>query len=175
MELLEMMKNRRSVRKYTDQEIPEETLNQILAAGMLAPSGRSRKPWQVVVVRDPETIRALTGCRQGGVRMFQTATCAIVVVCDKNKTDTYIEDGSLFMGNMHLMASALGVGSCWVQIRLRPSDQEGVSSDAFVHSLLSIPEDMMVEAILVLGYPDEDKQPCPEPTFPNEIVHLEKW
>ena len=175
MELMEMLKNRRSVRKYTDQQISEEALNQILAAGMLAPSGKGRKPWEVIVIRDPETLKALVGCRKGGAKMLQTATCAIAVFSDKDKTDTYVEDSSLFMGNMHLMASTLGIGSVWLQIRLRPSDQEGVFADDFVRGLLGVPENMMPEAILVLGYPQSAPEPNPQPEVPSEIVHYEKW
>lgn len=175
MSLMELLRNRRSVRKYTDKVISDEDLEQILAAGMLTPSGKGLKPWQAVVIRDPETLSALVGCRKGGARMLQTATCAVAVFSDKDKTDTYIEDSSLFMGYMHLMASTLGIGSVWLQIRLRPSDQEGVSSEEFVRSLLSVPENMMPEAILVMGYPESAPEPNPAPEFPSDIIHFEKW
>ena len=59
MDLMETLKNRRSVRKYTDQKITDEALEQILSAGMLTPSGKGLKPWQAVVIRDPETLSAL--------------------------------------------------------------------------------------------------------------------
>ena len=175
MDLMETLKNRRSVRKYTDQKITDEALEQILSAGMLTPSGKGLKPWQAVVIRDPETLSALVSCRQGGAKMLQTATCAIAVFSDKDKTDTYIEDSSLFMGYMHLMASSLGIGSVWLQIRLRPSDQKGVSSEDFVRDLLSVPENMMPEAILVMGYPESTPEPNPAPEFPSSLVHYEKW
>ena len=148
MELMEVLRKRRSVRKYTNQIISDEALEKILSAGMLTPSGKGLKPWQAIVVRDPDTLAALYSCRQGGAKMLESATCAIAVFSDKEKTDTYIEDSSLFMGYMHLMASSLGIGSVWLQIRLRPSDQEGVTSEEFVRSLLGVPENMMPEAIL---------------------------
>ena len=175
MELMDVLKKRRSVRKYTNQIIPDEALEKILSAGMLTPSGKGLKPWQAVVVRDPDTLAALYSCRMGGAKMLETATCAIAVFSDKDKTDTYIEDSSLFMGYMHLMASSLGIGSVWLQIRLRPSDQEGVTSEEFVRSLLGVPENMMPEAILVMGYPETQPEPNPMPEFPSEFVHYEKW
>ena len=55
MELMEMMKNRRSVRQYTQERIPEETMEKVLQAGLLAPSGRARRPWEFILVRDRET------------------------------------------------------------------------------------------------------------------------
>ena len=79
MELMDVLKNRRSVRKYTNQIIPDEALEKILAAGMLTPSGKGLKPWQAVVVRDPDTLAALYSCRMGGAKMLETATCAIAV------------------------------------------------------------------------------------------------
>lgn len=175
MELMDILKKRRSVRKYTDQQIPDEAIEQILSAGMLAPSGFGYKPWQVVVIRDPEVLSALVNCRKGGAKTLETATCAIAVFSDTDKTDTYIEDSSLFMGYMHLMATSLGIGSVWLQIRLRPSNQEGVSSEEFVRSLLSVPENMAPEAILVMGYPETQPDPNPAPEFPSEFVHYEKW
>ena len=175
MDLMEVFRNRRSVRKYTDRQISDEDLQKILSAGLLVPSGKGLKPWQAVVIRDAETLKALEGCRKGGAKMLQTATCAVAVFSDKNMTDTYIEDSSLFMGYMHLMASSLGIGSVWLQIRLRPSDQEGVTSEEFVRSVLSVPDNMMPEAILVMGYPESVPEPNPEPGFPNDFVHYEKW
>lgn len=175
MELKEVLRIRRSVRKFTDQQIPDEAIEQIISAGMMAPSGFGYKPWQVVVIRDPEVIAAMVGCRKGGAKTLETATCAIAVFSDTDKTDTYIEDSSLFMGYMHLMATSLGIGSVWLQIRLRPSNTEGVSSEEFVRAQLSVPENMSPEAILVMGYPESQPEPNPAPEFPNEAVHYDKW
>ena len=65
MDLLEMLKHRRSVRDYTGEAIPKEHLDRILAAGLLSPSGRSRKPWELVVVQDRDTLKELVKCREG--------------------------------------------------------------------------------------------------------------
>lgn len=65
MDLMEMIRNRRSVRTYRKGEIEEETLRKVLEAGLLAPSGRNRQPWELIVVRDPQTLKQLSECRAG--------------------------------------------------------------------------------------------------------------
>ena len=87
--------------------------------------------------------------------MLETATAAIAVYSDSDVTDTFIEDSSLVMGWMHLMASDLGLGSCWLQLRLRPSNEEGVSAEEFVNRRLGAPDNQNVEALLVMGHIDE--------------------
>ena len=114
MELLTYFQNRRSVRSYTGAPVPEEAVNQILQAGMLSASGKALRPWEFIVVRNKETLRALAECRKPAAKMLQDADCAIVVLGDEARSDVWVEDCSVVMANMHLMADGLGVGSCWV-------------------------------------------------------------
>ena len=138
MSLIEMMENRRSVRAFNSEPVTDEELNKILQAAMLAPNGKGLKPWSFVTIRDEKTLRDLVNCRKGGAKMLETATAAIAVYSDSDVTDTFIEDSSLVMGWMHLMASDLGLGSCWLQLRLRPSNEEGVSAEEFVNRRLAV-------------------------------------
>ena len=134
MDLLEMLKHRRSVRDYTGEAIPKEQLDQILAAGLLSPSGRSRKPWELVVVQDRDTLKELVKCREGAANMLEKAGCAILVFADPEKTDVWTEDCSIVMSNMHLMADSLGLGSCWIQAdsgRPRTKRQQKSSAESF--------------------------------------------
>ena len=64
MELLEILRRRRSVRQYVPGEIPAEALEKILQAGMLSPTGKGLRPWEFIVVRNPETLRALAALRR---------------------------------------------------------------------------------------------------------------
>lgn len=119
MDLLEIMKNRRSVRTYTGEPVPEEKLIQILQAGLLSASGRAVRPWEFIVVRNKETLKQMAGSRTAGAKMLEEADCAVVVLGDEKKTDVWTEDCAIAMANMHLMADSLSVGSCWIQGRLR--------------------------------------------------------
>ena len=108
------MSARRSVRTYADRDIADADLDAILKAGRLGPSGKGIYPYDFIVIRDPETIQKLVGCRKGGAKMLTTAKAAIAVLGDENRSDTWIEDDAVAMTQMHLMASYLGLGSCWI-------------------------------------------------------------
>ena len=154
MNLLEIMQNRRSVRTYTGEKIPKEKLDQILQAGLLSPSGRNRKPWEFIVVQERETLEKLSHCRVGAAKMLENAGCAIVVFAYPEKTDVWVEDSSIVMSNMHLMADALGLGSCWIQGRLREAEN-GESTEDYCRQLLNVPGEYVLEAILSVGMIEE--------------------
>ncbi len=174
MELLQIFQNRRSVRQYTDAPIPEETLTKILQAGLLSASGKAIRPWEFIVVRNRETLNALAGCRTTPVKMLQEAACAIVVLGDESKSDVWVEDCSVAMANMHLMADALGVGSCWVQGRLREAS-DGQTTEAFARDLLGFPQEMRLQAILTLGMPAKHPAPHALEELPMEKIHQERF
>lgn len=153
MKLLEIMRNRRSVRKYTDESIADEKIEEILRAGLLSVSGRAFRPWEFIVVRDKETLGKMASCRDGAANMLKGADAAIVVIADADKSDVWIEDCSVVMSNMHLMADSLGVGSCWIQGRMRVTGA-GESTEDYLRGLLGFPRNMKLEATLSLGMPE---------------------
>ncbi len=174
MTLLEIMRHRRSVRKYTGEPISEENLKMILQAAMLAPSGRSRRPWEFVVVRDKGTLSKLAGCREHGAEMLKGADCAIVVLGDESKTDVWTEDCCNAMENMYLMASSLGVGCCWIQGRMRKVSED-CTTEQYVRNLLGVPENYRLEATMSLGMPAEHPAPYELDELPWEQVHEERF
>lgn len=174
MEYLEMLYNRRSVRKYTGEHIPEEKLDKILKAGLLAPSGRNRKPWEFILVRNKETLVKLSECRASGAGILAGADAAIVVIGDTACTDVWTEDCSIAMAQMHLMADVLGVGSCWVQGRNRTAE-DGIPSEVIVRELLGIPENFALEAMLCLGMPESHPEAYGPDQLPVQKIHREKF
>lgn len=173
MAFQELCRSRHSVRKYTGETISEETLGLILSAGILAPSGRNRRPVEFLVIHDPEKLALLSRCRSSGSAMIEHADRAIIVMGDKEKTDTWIEDCSIAMSYMQLQATECGVGSCWVQCRMREGEY-GMAED-YIHDRFSIPDNYAVEAILALGIPESSSALTPPPFFPNERVHLDRF
>lgn len=173
-DLLSMMQARRSVRKYTGEPVPEEALEKILQAGLLAPSGRAIRPWELIVVRDGAMLDRMAGSRSHGAGMLAGADTAIVVVGDADKTDVWTEDCSIVMTQMHLMADVLGVGSCWIQGRLREAS-DGRTTEAYLRELLGFPENYRLEAILSLGMPDGHPEPRKLEELPIEKIHREKF
>lgn len=174
MELLEIMRHRRSVRKYTGEPVAEENLEKILQSALLAASGRAFRPWEFIVVRDKEMLTKLSHCRDHGAAMLEGADCAVVVVGDAEKTDTWIEDCSIAMANMYLMADALGVGCCWIHGRGRKAEDGRVTED-YVRELLGFPENYKLGAIMSLGMPDGHPGAYALDGLMWEKVHKEKF
>lgn len=173
-QLLQLMLNRRSVRKYTGEPIPEDKLKLILQAGLSSATSKNRKPWEFVVVQDKETLQALSKCRVGA-GMLEQAGCAVVVFADTLITpDVWAEDCSVAMGNMHLMADALGLGSCWIQGRCRET-ATGESTEKYCQRLLGVPEQYALEAILSIGVPAERPAGYTVEDLKEEKIHWEKF
>lgn len=149
MELLEAILRRRSVRKYNDKEVDEETLQCILEAGLLAPSSRNLKPVEFIVIRDKSMLHQLARAKTAGSSMLKGASCAVVVIGDSKKSDAWIEDCSIAMTYMMLRTTELGVANCWVQCRNRISQQKiGEPLSDMVEDVLptnsSIPSERLV-------------------------------
>ena len=150
VDVLDAMARRRSLRRYSGEPMPQALLDRILEAGLRSASGRSRRPWELIVVRDRAMLDELAECREQGAGMLTGADAAIVVVADPTLADTWVEDCSIVMANMQLEAAASGVGSCWIQGRLRQA-ADGRSTHEFVANLLKVPAPYQLEAILSLG------------------------
>ena len=173
MNFSELARRRRSVRLYSGSPVPEEDLDRILKAGILAPSSRNIRPVELIAVRDRNTLEALSRCKTAGAAMLAQASCAVVVLGDTLRSDVWIEDTSIVMAYMQLQAVDLGIGSCWVQCRLRSG--EDATCEENVRNLLQIPEHYAVEAILSLGIPAQAPEPAEEPVLTEPPVHHEKF
>ncbi|MBQ1302516.1 MAG: nitroreductase family protein [Firmicutes bacterium] len=174
MELLKTMLHRRSVRQYAPGRVDKDKLDLILKAGLSSASGRAIRPWELIVIEDPETLKKLTGAREPRQNMLAEAGAAIAVIADPEKSSTWVEDCSIVMANMHLMADNLGLGSCWIQCRMRMA-HNGETTNDFVRGLLGYPDNMQIEAILSIGNLSEHPQPYMEEDLPMDKVHYETY
>lgn len=155
MELLEIMRSRRSVRRYTDEKISAEQLKKIVSAALLAPSGHSKYPCEFIVVTNRELLTKMSRCRKAVAKMLEGVAAAIVVVADKDKSDTFVEDSCVAMMNMELLATSLGIGNCWIQIRNRDAEDD-TPSEEYLRGLLNFPQNFACQAILSLGIPAKE-------------------
>lgn len=175
MNMLDILKKRRSIRRYIGERIDDDTLKQVLNAGLLSPSSRGKKPWELIVVREKDMLEHLSKCRAGGpASMLQGADCAIVVIANTEDADAWVEDCSIAMFNMHLTADNLGLGSCWIQGRLRFAD-ETTTTEEYVRQALHFPEEYRLEAILSLGMPAASPEPHDIEKLPFEKIHWGKY
>lgn len=174
VDVLNAIRNRRSIRKYTGEPIPEAKLEKVIEAGLLAPAGRAKRPWELIVVQDKEMLAKLSEMRiEGSAKMLAGAEAAIVVIANP-EVDTWVEDCSLVMGNMYNEASSLGLGCCWIQGRMRMHNENQTTND-YVKDLLGIPEEYELEATMSLGMPAETKESCFLNAKLKTKVHRERF
>ncbi|MEG0250251.1 MAG: nitroreductase family protein [Peptostreptococcus sp.] len=174
MDLLELMMKRRSIRTYTDEALENDDIEKILQAALLSPSSRGIRPWEFILVKDKDTLMELSKCRGKASKMLEDAQCAIIVFADIAKSDVWVEDCSIAMMNMQLMASSLNLGSCWIQGRLRTTE-DGTSTEEFCQRLLSVPSNYSLEAILSIGVPKKEMQAHSLDELKMQKIHLEKF
>lgn len=172
--LSELLIRRHSIRRYTDNPISPEDVKTILEAGLLAPSSKSVRPWHFIVIEDKNTLEQLSHCKAAGAVPVTGCSLAIVVCASTEKTDMFIEDMSVAAIFMHLQATALGLGSCWVQVRNRFA-ADGEDSESIVRDILGIPEDIVVECIVTVGHPNEERRPVDTSKLLWEKVHINNW
>ena len=153
MTLTDLMLKRRSTRKFSDEKVTKQELDKILQAALLAPTSMNRKPCNFMVVERKETLNELSQAKNHGADLISGADKAIVVVADTLVADTWCEDSSIALTYMHLMATELNLGSCWVQIHLR--DKDGKDSEEVVRDILKIDSHYRIVGILALGHSDD--------------------
>ncbi len=159
-EALEVLKNRRSIRKFKTEQVTREELNAVLEAGTFAPTGAGTQAPVIVAVRDPEVVKKLDEMNARVLNMPQMphpyyGAPAILLVLVPRNGITPVEDGSLVAGNLLNAAYAVGLGACWIHRSKEMFDSE---EGRELLKEWGLPEDMMGVASIALGYPD-----CPQP------------
>lgn len=166
---MDLIFRRRSIRKYTSQEITDVYIEKILRAAMAAPSAHNGQPWQFVVIKDKNILNSITTFHPYS-KMLLEASCAIVVcgdLSDEEKEKRWVQDCSAATENMLLMATELGLGSVWLGVY---PDEDRVNP---LKELLGIPEHVIPLSIVSLGYPAETKKI--KDKFDKSKVHFNKW
>ncbi len=163
MEFNDVLRIRRSVRRYSGKAIPADSLERIIQAGLSAPTSRNQKPCRFIVVRNREILKQLAHVKLAGGAMLENADAAVIPAADSSIADTWAEDTSIALSFMHLSAANEGAGSCWVQIHLRKDEKEG-DAEENVRKILSLRPEFRITGILSLGMPEE----MPAPHQPDE-------
>lgn len=171
--MLELLRERRSIRKFTSEPVAPEDIRKLLGAALLAPAGMGKNPLEFIVIRDRETITHLQFLKAHGTAPLASAPLAIVVIADTRKTDTWVEDASVAAILIQLEAVRLGLGSTWIQIRLREGG-DGSSEDAF-RKKLGIPDGYGVLNVIAVGHGAEEKSPHTDADMDFSKVHYERF
>lgn len=168
--MYEKLLTRRSVRKYKQQQVSDADLDKVLEAGLYAPTAKNNQKPVMVAVRDKETIAKLSKANAAilGVETdpFYGAPCVIVVLADP-AAGTWIDDGSLVMGNLLNAAHALGLGSCWIN---RAREYYDTPEGKELLKTWGVPETYRGVGNCILGYADEE--PAPKPRVEGRIFKV---
>lgn len=179
--MINEIRTRRSIRKYTDQPVSEESVAQLLESARLAPSGSNTQPWHFIVVRSESTRKKLAEVSH---KQEWMATAPVFIVCvadvrvriggseavsvDENSPQfalkQIIRDTSIAVEHMVLEAESMGLSTCWIAW----FDQKDI------RPVLNIPQDKYVLNILTVGYPGESPKARPRKQL-ETIVHYETW
>lgn len=169
--VMENILTRTSIRQFTDRPIAKDTLDQLVKAGMAAPTAVNKQPWAFVVVTDKPVLEAL---REGHpYSNLKTATAAIIVCGNMNEAlegearEYWVQDCSAATENILLAAHAYGLGAVWCGVYPNPERIPAVKE------VLGLPEYITPLNIITLGYPDEN--PAPKDKWNPDKIHYQKW
>jgi len=166
-ELIETIFARRSIRKYTAEQVSEKDLKTLLEATMAAPSASNRKPWHFVIVTDRKKLDDLAEAHPYGKMLFDAPLC-IAVCGDKTISARFwVQDCSAATENLLLAAAALGLGAVWLGVHPR---EDRVAA---IKRVLNIPETIIPLNLVSIGHPAEYKEPRTQ--YDEMRVHREHW
>ncbi len=171
---LSLLEKRRSIRQFEDKSIEPGLIDLLVEAALRAPSSKNRTPWEFIVVTDKGLIKKLSETKPSGSSFLENAPLAIVICGDPEQSDLWIEDTSIASTIVHLAATSLGLGSCWIQIRQRDHDSER-SAENYVKEVMHIPSRLKVLSMIAIGYPSSRKSPRPKSELKREKVYYNSF
>lgn len=173
MELMEVIRERRSIRRFRADPVEEEKLLTVLEAARLAPSWKNGQCWRFILVTSEEGRRAVADClppTNPGRQALLQAPVNVVLCADPTASEEwegrayYLVDAAIAMEHLVLAATSLGLGTCW----------QGLIYEEKLRQALGIPHSVRVVAVTPLGYPDEAPKPRRRKAL-AEIVYRERW
>jgi nitroreductase len=170
----DLIRERRSIRRFVDRPVEPEKIDMLMEAALRAPSSRGLNPWEFMVVDDRSLLEALAACKPHGAGFLGQAPLGIVVCADPARCDVWVEDCAIAVTFVQLMAVALGLGSCWIQVRKRAHADGGPARNYVAHQL-DLPDRLEVAAMIAIGYPAEPKAGHERDTLLFDRVHRNRF
>ena len=171
MDVIEAIMSRRSVRKFLDQPVGDGVLEQLIGAGMVAPSAHNEQPWHFVVIEDRAMLEEITRIHKYAQMLKESpvalAICAEITLVQDPAVDFWVQDCAAATENVLLAANGLGLGACWLGIHPR------VQRKAAISKLLKLPENVEPFSIIALGYPAKQEKSADR--FKPERIHKNYW
>ncbi|MDY0361214.1 MAG: nitroreductase family protein [Desulforegulaceae bacterium] len=172
----DLIRNRRSARSFQNTTIDPKLIDSIKEAALRAPSSRSLNPWEFIFTTDKTIIEKLSNAKVHGSSFLKTAPLAVTIAADSEKCDVWIEDSSIASIYIQLACEALGLKSCWCQIRKREHNKN-LSAEDYVKQILEIPENLRVLSIIGTGFPANPVKGHDMSYVKNQLnkIHVDKY
>ncbi len=159
----EVIKRRRSIRKFRKDAIPEDIIRDIIDCARLAPTAMNLQPWEFIVITNSKRRERIAEITDFG-KFIKDAPVCIAVFC--RDTKYYLEDGCAATENILIAAEYHGLGSCWVA-----GDKKRYADD--IRKFLRVPDGYKLVSLIAIGYPAES--PSPPKRRLEEVIHWEQW
>ena len=173
MDIFQVIRDRRSIRKYQGRPVEREKIEQVLDAARLAPSWKNMQCWRFLVLEDEGRRQALLTAfpdDNPGKKALLQAPAVIVVCADpaesgvENGIDYFVADTAIAFEHLCLSAHALGLGTCWM----------GWYDEAAIKGALAIPDQIRIVGVTPLGYPDQEPKARPRKEM-GDIAYFDQW
>jgi nitroreductase len=181
-DVFRLFRYQRAVRTFTEEDVPDDLVNQVLTAAIHGPSGSNTQPWHFIVVREPTVKQAISAVYEearaagptpsaGGARQPLAVAPVLIVACVDTPASGragFQTGASIYpsVQNLLLAARALGLGSCLTTLHRRRK--------ARIHEILGIPDHIETAAIIPLGWPDREYGPNRRPPL-AQFVMYDRW
>ncbi|GAB6908384.1 nitroreductase family protein [Desulfosarcina cetonica] len=172
--MIDLLRSRRSIRKFTEKAVEADIVDQLMEAVLRSPSSRGFNPWEFVVVDASQTIQRLSKAKAHGATFLAKAPLAVAICADPAKSDVWVEDAAIAAIILHLAATDLGLGSCWIQLRKREYDA-GRTASEYAAEVLGLPAGLTVPVIMAIGYPAQSSPPHPRESLQMDKVSFNRY
>jgi nitroreductase len=161
--------SRRSIRKYTDQALPEGTIEAVLKAAVAAPSAGNEQPWHFLVITDREKLAKMPEVHEYSSMVPSAQAC--IMVCGEpalaKNGEMWVQDCAAATENILLALNAMGLGGVWLGCYPKMTRVDGIAK------MFGVPEGIVPFSLVPLGYPAEEKPP--RDNYKAERVHWNEW
>ncbi len=174
MTLTEILKKRRSVRKFDGRAVPHEALESILSLALTAPSSKNTRSTRFMVIDKPELLEKISEMRDFGSSFLKDVPCGVLVMGD-TAADLWVDNASISATILQLAAEEAGLGSCWVHVNGRPRRREesnGPNAADYLRTFLPIPAECKPLCFVALGYPADTPKPHGEKDDSDKVIWL---
>jgi len=163
---LELIKSRRSIRKYKSTPVEDEKIMKCLEAARWAPSASNKQPWEFIIVKDEKMREKFAVIHPYAKFVAESPVVFIPLTNPEIHAKYHMSDTGLAILHFMIEAYSLGLGTCWAGVI-------GTSFELELKKLLNIPDHLNIMALVALGYPDQERESTRKPL--NELIHWEKY